>query len=115
MLSRPDIQRRLLRLTITKQRSTHPPKDQALIDLMLADEAIFETVYQRALEEARSFGDETGMLVVAHDTTGTPIVNSLLDLLRWFSINGPTLLEIVRQISQLFGGTQEALRVVDEA
>jgi len=114
MLSRPDIQRRLLRLAITKQRLSLPPKDQALMDLMLADEAIFETVYQRAIEEARNFGDETGMLVVAHDTTGTPIVNSLLDLLRWFSINGPTLLEIVRQISQLFGGTQEALRIANE-
>jgi len=115
MLSRPDIQRRLLRLAIAKHRGTHSSNDQALIDLMLADEAIFETVYQRAIEEARNFGDDTSMLVVAHDTTGTPIVNSLLDLLRWFSINGPTLLEIVRQISQLFGSTQEALRIVDEA
>ena len=115
MLSRPDIQRRLLRLAITKHRASHSPKEQSLIDLVLSEEAIFETVYQRAIEEARSFGDETGMLVVAHDTTGTPIVNSLLDLLRWFSINGPTLLEIARQISQLFGGTQEALRIVDEA
>ncbi len=106
MKSRPQIQRALLRRAIRKHKRTASSSHQALLLIALQDDAIFETVYQRSMEEARTFGHSTGVMMVAHDVNGAPIVDSLMKLLQWFLVNGPTLIEIVKQIAELFGSVQ---------
>ncbi len=116
MKERPRIQRALLRRVLRKQlrRMDEESHDARLISLALDDETVFETCYESAMEDARYFGESSGVLTVSTDANGEPIVDSLLKLLQWFVTNGPQLLALIEKIIGLFGNVQTAVQIFQD-
>ena len=116
MKERPRIQRALLRRALRKQlrRMDEESHDARLISLALDDETVFETCYESAMEDARYFGESSGVLTVSTDANGEPIVDSLLKLLQWFVTNGPQLLALIEKIIGLFGNVQTAVQIFQD-
>ena len=104
MRERERVQRALLRRALRKHLRRAATHESKLIQLTLDDEAVFETVYETAMQNAGQFGETTGAFTITHDRIHGHIVDNLLKLLQWFISNGPQLIEIIRIIVELFGG-----------
>jgi hypothetical protein len=84
-----------------------------LIQLALDDEAVFETVYESSMGEARRFGVTSGAFSVL-EKDGQLLVDNLLKLLQWFVTNGPMLIEIIEQIIGLFGSVETTRELFED-
>ncbi len=105
MNDRPRIQRALLRRALRKQMRRGDAQNVELIQLALDDVAVFETVYESSMGEARRFGVTSGAFNVS-EKDGQLLVDNLLKLLQWFVTNGPMLIEIIEQVIGLFGSVE---------
>lgn len=118
MKDRPRIQRALLRRALRKlmrnQVRNGDGDDTQLIGLALDDEAVFETFYELAMQDAKFFGESTGALSVSTNAAGEPIVDNLLKLLQWFVTNGPQLIALIEKIVGMFGSIQTAVELYSD-
>lgn len=113
MKDRNLIQRALLRRSLRKQLRQATAINARQIQLALDDEAVFETLYEAAMLNAKQYGNSTGQFAVNNRDDGSPMVDNLLKLLQWFVDNGPMLLEIIRLISGMFGTINAAIEVCE--
>jgi hypothetical protein len=97
------IQRRLLRRALRQKLTGADVPQGNQIRAVLSDRAMFETVYEQAMQQAATHANETGMFSISTDANGSPIVDNLLKLLTWFVDNGPALIGLIELIVGLFG------------
>ncbi len=114
MKDRPRIQRALLRRALRQQMRRGDGEASQLIGLTLDDEAVFETFYESAMQDAKLFGESTGVLSVATNAAGEPVVDNLLKLLQWFVTNGPQLIALIEKIIGMFGSIQMAVELYSD-
>jgi hypothetical protein len=105
---RPGIQRLLLRRALRKQFANATQDERDLIQIALRDDAIFEPFYEQLMHDAKSIASSTGKFSIAATNDGEPVVDNLLELLRWFLDNGPELMKLIEMIVGLFGGAATA-------
>jgi len=108
MRDRPLIQRSLCRRALRKQMARATENQREMIRVALADRAIFETLYEEAMNSASRHALASGDFVVSLDQDGSPVVDNLLKLLNWFIENGPELIDMVKLIVGLFGSATAA-------
>lgn len=113
MRDRPLIQRRLCRRSIRRQMSSATENQRDSIRVALADQAIFETVYEEAMNHASLHAQRTDDFHVSIAEDGSPIVDNLLKLLEWFVENGPELVRMIELIIGLFGNAATAAAVCE--
>ncbi len=113
MKDRKLVQRGLLRRALRKQKRHAVESQRSLIELALDDDAVFETLYETAMSNAKQFGESTGEFSVSAAEDGSPIVDNLLKLLQWFITNGPQLLEVIRLIVEMFGSISSAKEICE--
>lgn len=113
MRDRPLIQRRLCRRAIRRQMSSATEIQRDSIRVALADQAIFETVYEQAMNQASIDAQRTDAFVISQTEDGSPIVDNLLKLLEWFVENGPELVRMIELVIGLFGNATAAAVVCE--
>ena len=113
MALREIAQQRLLRRALRIELRSRDERYESLILLALDDEAVFETLYDTSMLQARRFGDSTEAFTVALSRDGVATVDNLFKLFQWFVTNGPLLIEFIEQIVALFGSVAQAKEICE--
>ncbi len=113
MRDRPLIQRSLCRRAIRRQMSSATESQRDSMRVVLADRAMFETVYEEAMNGVGEYARRTGEFEVSVAEDGSLIVDNLLKLLTWFLDNGPELVRMIELIIGLFGSATSAAVVCE--
>ena len=108
MRNRPCIQKRLFRHALRKQISRASQNERDMIQVSLADEAVFATVYEEAMNRASYVASAQGQFTISINDEGAPVVDNLLKLFTWFVENGPELIRIIELAVGLFGSANAA-------
>ena len=104
MKERPRFQKCLFRYSLRKLVRTSDAYDRQLIQLALIDRTIFTMAYEQTMEELAGSPTAAFGFRLSRTAEGFLVVDNLLKLLDWFVQNGPTLIENLDVIAQLFGG-----------
>ena len=82
--------------------------------MTLSDRVILEMAYSETMEQLAHDSSQASVSI-SRLSDGTPVVENLLKLLDWFVSNGPAIIDVIRLISGLFGGVEEANAMLQEA
>ena len=108
------LQQRVFSHTVRQMKRQASGEELELLKMALSDRVILEMAYSETMEQLAHDSSQSSVSI-SRLSDGTPVVENLLKLLDWFVNNGPAIIDVIRLISGLFGGVDEANAMLREA
>lgn len=108
MTVRRRLQQRLFRHALRRLKQQASADEQGLLGLALSEPDVLEMAYEQTMDDALvATSSELGFTITRADD-GSRVVDNVLKLFDWFLRNGPSIIQIIKLISEMLGGVAEA-------